>query len=511
MPKIQLFEDQLGTAQPQLNRGGASAGGSTVGTQSIGQLASIGADIASKVVANERALKVSSVTTQAAMELENYVFDLEKSDRDYGTQFERYQDFTKDLTERYSKQLAGDTAGLATFNSNIGQMAFKKGFNVRSNAITGQLDQQKGVLTLNMASLSELAVQGDEEQRELVKTKAQMLLQESYESGVVDAQEAANMGIKFQDDLVSAEARYDILVDPDQAIKKLLAGEYEGMSNERQMIWLEKANSASETRLRKQIADQDRTRREADRLEKVAAEKASKAGDQLLYSGELTTDWVEQNRDILDPSDYRFYYKAITTGSEASTNVELYSDLRYRASNGEDVRQEARSAVQRFQLKVADYNTLVNRSEQNVGIADAPNWFKQGEQYFNRSFRTSDINPDPGQAQRLANVLDDWTNWAIENPNATRADAMKVRDQLHQDYQLLNFDDILISTRKPQYIVGGYNSPDLDATDTKTLEAFESGEITEAEFLEQSSIIQRWRDTIQRAQEQRLNQLQSGQ
>lgn len=506
MPKIQLFEDQLGQTQPQITRGGATAGGSTVGTQAIGQLAQIGADIAGKVVDNERALKVSSVTTQAAMELQNYVFDMEKSDREYSTQFDRYQAFTKDLTERYSKELEGDSAGLATFTQNINEMAFKKGFDVRSNAITGQMDQQKAQLTINMATLSELAVQGDEEQQALVKTKAQLLLQQSYDGGVIDAQEAASLGLKFQDDLVSAGVRYDILQDPDAAVQKLLKGDYEGMSSERQMMWLEKANSASEARSRKEIAEMDRARREADRLEKEAAERMSKTGDQLLYTGQLTTDWIEQNREILDPEDYRFYYKAVMTGSEAITNQSVYADLRLRASNGEDVRLDARGFLRAGQLKVSDYNTLVSRSEQNAGISSAPNWFKQGEQFFSRAFQQSDINFDPAKAQRLANIMDDWSNWANENPEASREDALKFRDQLYKDYQFLELDKMLVAQRKPTFLVGNRSNPDIDATEDRTYQAFENGEISRKEYEEQARIIDKWRSVLEQYRQTQTTQ-----
>lgn len=496
MPQINLFSDQIGKNVPQTNPGGAS-GFSTEGTDAIRQLADIGSGIASQVVANDRALKVSSLSTQAAMEIENYVFDLQKTDRDYSTQFDRYQDFTNDLMDRYGKELEGDNAGYSTFRSNVGQIAFRKGFDVRSHAINGQMDVQKAQLTLNMAALSELAVQGDDEQREMVKTKAQILLNESYDNGVVDANEAANLGLKFQDDVVSAQVRYDILVDPDQSVTKLLKGEYSGLSNEQQMIWLEKANSASEARARKAIAEEDRARREADRLEKEAADNMAKAGDELLYTGQLSTDWIEQNKEILDPADYRFYYKAIATGSEASTNVRIYSSLRERASNGEDVRAEARERLRQGTLKVSDYNTLVNRSEQNIGVVDIPNWFKRGEQYLGSAFRVSDVNPDPAAPQRYADVMDEWNQWATENPNPTLEQARSAYQQIAKDYTLIDTSQMTLTKRMPSFAVGNRNTMDIEATINATVEAFESGVINEEQFNKQALLIQEWERAMQ--------------
>ena len=504
MPKIQLYQDELGTAQPGINRGGASVSGLGQDAQALTQLGLIGLDTAKQVADNERALKVSSLTTQAATELQNYTFDLEKNDREYATQFERYQAFTQDLTERYSKQLEGDSAGLRTFTTNLGQMAFKKGFDVRSNAITGQLDQQKGTLTLNLAALSELAVQGDAEQQELVKTKAQLLLQESYNGGVIDAQEAANLGLKFQDDLVSAGVRFDILQDPDATVDKLLKGEYSGLSNERQMIWLGKANSASEARLRREISAEDRARREQDRLKKEAVDNLSKEGDQLLYTGQLTVDWVEDNRDVLDPADYRFYYKAVTTGSEAANNPNVYGSLRFRASNGEDVREEARQALRAGTLNITGYNNIVNRSEQNSGVGDIPNWYERGESFISDALRVSDINPNPAANLARAKALDEWAQWGRDNPNPTPQQTRQAYEEIAQSYSLVDTSTMTLAKPLPKFAVGNRSSLDIGATEAATVDAYQSGEINEQEFNKQAALLKEWADAMEKMK-QRAN------
>ncbi|MBU0537476.1 MAG: hypothetical protein KKF24_01220, partial [Gammaproteobacteria bacterium] len=453
--------DNLGNATPNPQRGSAN-GNITGGIDAIGQLANIGADLAGQVVKNQRALDVAQATTEASMELENYVYDIKNNDRDYGTQFDRYTQFSTDLDKRYKDRFKSDPAGYSVFRTNLGELAFKKGFDVRSHSIGGQIDQQKGQLDRNMATMSELAIQGDDEQREIVKTKGQLLLQEAYDNGVVNGVERVNLEQKFQDDMVSGQVRKDILDNPDMAATNLLEGKYQGLSGEQQMIWLEKANSRSEAKQRALIAEQDRDRREQDRLEKDAANNMAKAGDKLLFSGGLTADWLEENRDTLDEQDYRYFYKAMATGSESYTDTGIYSDLRFRASNGEDVRLDARAALRRNQLKLADYDKLMNRSEKNSGVGELPSWFKRGEDFLKNTFAVSDINPDPADSQRRAVVLDEWNQWANENKNPSMEEANKAFREIAQSYALVDSSDMLVLKPLPKFSVGGRQKMDIE-------------------------------------------------
>lgn len=488
--------EELGNQTPQAGRGAASMQGVTAGTDAIGRLALIGADVAEKVASNERAMKVNTLATQAGMELENYVFELTKKDRDYSTQFERYTAFAEDLDKRYKQQFSGDQVGYNAFKADVGELVFKKGFTVRSNALTGQIDLQKGQLTLNMQTLSELAVQGDDEQREMVKTKANLFLADAYKNGVVDAKELATLQTKFTDDVVSAQVRRDILEDPDVAAQRLLMGEYSGMTGERQMMWLEKANQQSEARQRGAIAAMDRDRREMERAEKRAQESMAKAGDKLLFSGDMTPEWLESNRDNLDESDYRYFYKALHTGAEGFTDTGIYSDLRMRASDGEDIRDEARQFLRKGQLKPADYDKLVSRAERNAGGSSIPNWYKRGEKFIDRMLATSDLNPDPATMQRKAVAMDEWADWAANNPNPTIEEAERVYKSLTQQYMMLDTSNMTLLKPVPKMAVGGRANLDINATKTATVQAFKAGQMTEAEFEEQAALIKEWEQSI---------------
>ncbi len=499
MARIPTFE-QLGNQTPNPSQGAASVPGSTAGIDAIGQLASIGAELATQVVKNDRALKVASNTTNASMELENYAFELKKNDRDYDTQFDRYQNFVKETDKKYQKLFDKDIAGYQTFKQNFGELAFKKGFDIRGNAITGQLDRQKGDVNLTLSTLSELAVQGDDAQRNEVGVKAQLLLNDAVQNGVLTSDESTKAFLGFRDQSVSALVRRDILSDPDQAAQKLLLGQYEGLSSEKQMMWLEKANAQAEARQRQSNVDEDRLYRDQERAEKRTQQEMSKAGDKLLSTGQLTPDWIERNRDNIGEGDYRYFYKQLREGETGTTNTNIYTNLMLRASNGEDVRDAARGELHSGNLQLKDFDKLVVRAEKNSPQADVPNWYKRGESYIKETLRVSDMNPDPSAPQRLANAMDEWNTWVDQNKDAKPEDAQKAYRRITDDYQLIKSTTTTLSAPTPTYMVGSRAAINIDETEAKTVEAFQSNKISEQEFKRQSLLIQQWRQAAEQSQ-----------
>lgn len=463
----------------------------------VKRLADIGADVAAEVNESRRRVKLGQATAEAEAELQEFVFDLKANDRDYDTQFERYETFTKEVSDRYKDQL-NDNALHSAWSSNFNSSVLRHGFDVRKHSIDGQIDLQKAGITSTLSTLSELAVQGSDEQRQAIEEQAILTLADAYEGGVLSAQEVTNKRLKFQDEVVSALVRRDIINDPDQASLNLLSGKYKGLSSEQQQIWLERSNAESEARLRKEIAESERQHRLEQRALREIQDQTSKDGDQLLANGELTTDWINDNRENLSPDDYRYYYRQLTDPDQIETNIPLYSGLRIRASNGEDVRSEARSALHRNELTLGDYDKLVNRSERNVGISALPNSYKRGETHITRSLRVSDINPDPAAAQRQANALDDWQQWVSENPSATDSESRDAYKRIVSEYALIEHDQMLLTKRLPRFAVGARDNLDINATKRATAEAVHKGELTRAEGEVQIQLINEWDEAQKR-------------
>lgn len=232
----------------------------------------------------------------------------------------------------------------------------------------------------------------------------------------------------------------------------------------------------------------------AKRAESDMNDAAAKDGDRLLAGGQLTADWIERNRARLSPGDYRYLYRSLGGGEVAGARaLETYADLRERASNGEDVRGDARIALQKAQIDKGDYDRLLNEVE-----SSRPNWYKRGTQYLSQVSGYSDLNPDPGAAQTKANMLDDWAQWATDNPKATDAEARDSYNRIAHEYSLIDRQKITVGMRAPRYLVGSRNQPDIDQTERKTVEAFKRGDIDQAEFERQAALLQQWRNALNR-------------
>lgn len=248
---------------------------------------------------------------------------------------------------------------------------------------------------------------------------------------------------------------------------------------------------------RRILIEEDRLERRQLRQEKALQDAASKDGDRLLATGALTSQWIEDNRDRLSPDDYRYFYRQLAGGGDGSgpRNTLLYADLRERAGRGEDVRDEARTALQRGDIGASDYDRLLGEVE-----SQRPGWFKRGSDYISTAAAVSDLNPDPAAAQRKAEMLDDWSDWAKANPTATEEQAQAAYKRIVQEFAIVNFDRMLLVKRSPRFLVGSRATPDLDATKAATVQALQEGRLSQDEFEEQAALIKEWEEAWRRTQ-----------
>ncbi len=248
-----------------------------------------------------------------------------------------------------------------------------------------------------------------------------------------------------------------------------------------------------DTAQRRRLAEEDHAWALSQRAEKLMNDAASKDMDHALANGQLTPAWIEANRNRLSADDYRYAYKALE--GESATDVNLYADLRERASGGQDVRTDARKALTDRRISRGDYDRLVSEVE-----SERPGWYKRGAGYIQNSLKPSDVNPDPAAPQRFANALDDWGRWASENPKATEAQANDAYRRITSEYALMKLDMITLSGRMPRFLVGDRQAPDFDSTESATVRALQEGRIDRAEFERQAQLIKQWRDAHQAMQ-----------
>lgn len=240
-----------------------------------------------------------------------------------------------------------------------------------------------------------------------------------------------------------------------------------------------------------------------EKNQKLASDNLSKEGDSLLANGQLTARWIEGHRNTLEPNEFRYFYKALSGTDESATNPRVFADLYLKAANGQDVRDDARSAlVDSHTLSRADFTKI-------AGLVDTerPGWFKRGTQSIAGSLDPGQLNPDPDAHHSRALALQDWEDWAQKHPQATDKEAEVMSNTISDHYRIVPAASTVLSMKAPLYLTGtraqpvdeqGKPDPMLNATARRTMAALKAGEINAQEAQEQALLIQQYRTIAQR-------------
>lgn len=244
------------------------------------------------------------------------------------------------------------------------------------------------------------------------------------------------------------------------------------------------------------LIEEEQQAARAERQRRQLSDDMAKEGDRLFATGGLTPAWIERNRNVLDAGDYRYFYTKLRGGESGPGNPMLYADLRDRAGRGEDVREDARKALQKGQIGTSDYDRILGEVE-----GGRPGWYKRGKDFISTSAAVSDLNPDPAGAQRKAAMINDWDDWSRANPKATEEQASQAYQRIVREYAIVDYSKMALMKRSPQFLAGTRNAPDFDATELATVKAFDEGRITQAEFEQQARLIKEWRESFVRTQQ----------
>lgn len=425
-----------------------------------------------------------------------------QQDPDWRSMPQRFEDGAAEIRDRIAAGL-GDATVRTMFERDFEERVITRRVQVRTAALGRETDAARASLDANLDTYSGLAAaaRSDVERAEILGLARGEIFGKA-QAGFITLEDAGKRERQFLARVDEADVLRGLTFDPDGTLQSLLdPGLYPNLDEVARSRLIDRAQARADALARERIAAQEAAERAAERAERERAEEIAKEGDRLAAGGQLTAEWIEANRGALDGSDYRYFYGKLR-GADAKTDPFVYSDLRTRAAAGEDVRGAARAELQSGRLTESSYDKIVAEVE-GAGIAgELPSWYKRGLDYIGDALRVSDVNPDPAAAQRKANAIDDWRDWAANHKDATPADAQKEYRRIVAESAIIDFNEMTLTLRQPSYLVGSRAEPDLDATEAETVAAFEAGEIDRAEFERQAALIERWRQAIDRMKAQ---------
>ena len=242
---------------------------------------------------------------------------------------------------------------------------------------------------------------------------------------------------------------------------------------------------------------------------KELQENTRNDGYELMANGELSIEWVKAHREELDDQYREFLDAAVNGGTfkkadAANADPGAYVDLINRASSGEDIRLDAESALRGGRIKKAWYDQIVKQAtDHRFGDADS---------YITTALKTEgEFNPAAQKMQ--ANAQEQWQQWKIDHPDASRRDAMEEAKAIVEDASIVRGNFLKISTVRPRHAVMAGKEIDINATRAATMQEFMTRlqipdgappermrELLEADpaFRQQAKIIAEW-EAIQEA------------
>lgn len=413
------------------------------------------------------------------------------SDDDYDAHGTAFVTKAKEIEERQREAMPSRLYGV--WRQDFRRAAREGELQVTIEAQKQKADRVRTDLGSTLLDLSNL-IGVSEEQDNIVRAQALLAIDANAAGGNLSYAERAGLIQQFDENAAEAAIRRDMMADPLAAEARLAMGGYPRISGDKAAMWAERLVRASEAEERRRVTDADRAQRRAEHEIKLAGDEASKSGDRLLAEGNLSAAWIESNREVLSPEDYRYFYRVLRDppgGDNANrpADVERYAGLRERAGRGEDVRDEARQSLQRGEIRSSDYDRIISEVE-----SSRPGWRQLGMTYLATISGYSEINPTPGAAQLKAAMLDEFGEWADAHPQATPEEARKMYKSIGDSHQLADRAVKVLTLPWPTYGAGSRNAIDLAATAARTKQALDSGEITPDEYRRQAAIWQQWAD-----------------
>jgi hypothetical protein len=227
---------------------------------------------------------------------------------------------------------------------------------------------------------------------------------------------------------------------------------------------LESLIRSSESAIQHKAAMADHAAAQSERNRRLMGDQVSKEGWDLLSKGQMTEEWMDQNRSTLDSSDYKMLRQGMTQGGSITSRAVQLKLLQDVYTNGVDASGDILAAARRGDLDMADARSLLNENQ-----AATP--AKKAKSFITQYLKPSDINPSAVQAQSYAEAIAEFDRLYAEDP---KQDPLDLARKVVQRNALADMQNItaVAPLPSPQYTVGNRNELDIKATKKKIWDAF---------------------------------------
>ena len=226
---------------------------------------------------------------------------------------------------------------------------------------------------------------------------------------------------------------------------------------------------------------------------KLGSDQLYKNGLDLIEAGKLTPQWVHDNRDLLEPSAYKYFHDVLSGKDEAAGDPRTYANLFVRSGHGEDVSDDATKALESGRITRAEFSQIVGKVQ-----SERPGGFKRGVMFIGDTLKPGPLNPLPNPYGTQAMALADYNDWASDpkNKDATAEDYIKQAQAISGRYSTIDHNATTLLLPAPRFLQGTRIQPDLAATARLTKEALARGDITQDQYVQQARLIAQYASSL---------------
>ena len=514
MPNIQTYETQTRAVGPvdsglvPLSDYGRGAGIARLGDV----ISNVGESMGKAYMAN----KTSANLAQAQQELQDFSFGLKNGSYDENGNIvappdpleheKLFENKVEEISKKYGGAFGIDSS---EFNAQFTAFSGRERLGVKKNIIDLYSSKMKAQTEQNIDNFAQNYVNASDLNKIEIQKNAFASIDDLEKRGVFNPEQAQKHRQQFINQVGRASIRKMMQSDPDAAVQALQMGEFDDLPADEVQRWIGTAISASESKLRKENAEFDRTERKMRQAQNDLENATAKKLWQMDAAGTLTPEIVNANIGNLNTDEYKQLMKKATGQAGVETNPQVYAELNMLAARGVDVRSKIANAYKNGQIDRSSYDKLWATVESSSPQVSAERWPKRGRDYLQTVLTPNPMTATGFEKQIAAKLMDDWNDWSANHPNATPAEAQKEYEALGQEGQLLIKDDLInINKPRPRFLIGTVAAPQLKQTLDETKKALQEKRIDQYQFNRQIRIIRQWENVFKTQAAEKAKQAQ---
>ena len=270
---------------------------------------------------------------------------------------------------------------------------------------------------------------------------------------------------------------------------------------------MDRAERRAEAEERERVRRLEKNERDAERHLKAESQEVEKDGYELESKGQLTREWLNENRDRLDTNAFKYFSNALEPGREnIKDNVNSINTLTTAMYGGQDITNDLVRAHKNGEIKNETFRSMMEKNSSLQKQGGPKNEYERSRSYIHGALQPGQFDKDfTNSSARMADALDMFDRYVSEKKR-TDEEIEAYGKAIVQRFKTTILADNRISLPRP-YNAGTTTNQaikveDLDKADADILAAVDAGTMTEKEAAREAKVLSDWRTVLENEAQQ---------